>query len=112
MFFYMQSVGVPLSRVSQDSIESFCKHCQGAMKITTRSIAQEQHAEVAAEVVQEVLQDDLYQDPIQVSWSVCEFTFRLFWKQHICCGSFDFLSCSSFPLCLLNPVLFSVFPHI
>jgi len=69
---------VPLSRVSQDSIESFCKHCQGAMKITTRSIAQEQHAEVAAEVVQEVLQDDLYQDPIQVSWSVCEFTFRLF----------------------------------
>lgn len=40
------------------------------MKITTRSIAQEQHAEVAAEVVQEVLQDDLYQDPIQVGYHV------------------------------------------
>ena len=69
-FNFLQSVGVPTSRVSHDSIESFCKHCQGAMKITTRSIAQEQHAEVAAEVVQEVLQDDLYQDPIQVSLRV------------------------------------------
>lgn len=63
-------MGVPTSRVSLDSIENFCKHCQGAMKITTRSIAQEQHAEVAAEVVQEVLQDDLYQDPIQVGYRV------------------------------------------
>lgn len=58
-------MGLPATRVSQDSIENFCKHSHGILNITTRSIGEE-HDSVAADVVQEVLQDDLYQDPVQV----------------------------------------------
>lgn len=61
----MQSVGLPSTRVSQESIENFCKHSHGILKVTTRSVQQE-HCAVADEVVQEVLQDDLYSDPVQV----------------------------------------------
>ena len=61
---------MPTSRVSVESIESFCKNSHGAMKLTTRSIAQEQKEE-AVDIVREVLEDDLYQDPLQVKIICC-----------------------------------------
>jgi hypothetical protein len=69
--YHPQEAGVSEQRVSQESVEDFCKHAHGIVRVTTRSIAQEvslpQAQEAAVETVREVLEDDLYQDPMQVS---------------------------------------------
>ena len=60
---------MPAQRVPQSSIDDFCKHAHGIVRVTTRSVAQETQRpqEAAVEAVREALEDDLYQDPVQVS---------------------------------------------
>jgi hypothetical protein len=68
-----QAAGAEETRVPQETIENFCKHAQGIVRVTTRSLAQELQlpGEAAVDTVREVLQDDLYQDPVQVYHVLC-----------------------------------------
>jgi hypothetical protein len=71
-----QAAGAEETRVPQETIENFCKHAQGIVRVTTRSLAQELQlpGEAAVDTVREVLQDDLYQDPVQVYHVLCSTT--------------------------------------
>jgi hypothetical protein len=68
-----QAAGAEETRVPQETIENFCKHAQGIVRVTTRSLAQELQlpGEAAVDTVRDVLQDDLYQDPVQVYHVLC-----------------------------------------
>jgi hypothetical protein len=70
-----QAAGAEETRVPQETIENFCKHAQGIVRVTTRSLAQELQlpGEAAVDTVREVLQDDLYQDPVQVYRLPCSY---------------------------------------
>ena len=79
-----------MDRVTQEEVENFCKHSQGILRITTRSVAESVTASSSSysssedgdsgniannntsagpsvcDVVKDVLSDELYQDPLQV----------------------------------------------
>jgi hypothetical protein len=70
-----QAAGAEETRVPQETIENFCKHAQGIVRVTTRSLAQELQlpGEAAVDTVRDVLQDDLYQDAVQVYCVPCSY---------------------------------------
>lgn len=59
--------GVSVNKISNDEIESFCKHASSILPLKTHSLHEEIQTKTAKESLIETLTCDLYDDPLQVS---------------------------------------------